>query len=413
MINWVFDDPSRLRTMSACPDTVIADDLSFVTGRFPTASLFWYWLSNNQMVRYGIDNRPDRYCYNIGTWVESQYWTGFDGNQWGFKNLFEIIPSVVLEDARNGRALLVIDNINEGFQDDSLYGFWHQSCERYGLPPKCIIYATSNLLEKTTYLNWAKKNGITHTINVIAFAHLEYSQQTCLLKSYRMISWEDHLNRKSKKFMMKDFNCLNRVSRFQREYLTLMMIESGLHRNAFISQNDIKFCTSAVNGISDVLLEKANELLPLIVDDSDFNNNKAMHLNVDIYLNSWVTVITETHADDNPKCCFISEKIWKPIYALHPFMVLGHPGTLSMLREMGYKTFQGLVDERYDNEPFESRVRMIINNLNLLRVIKDKIGWFEQCKEICLHNRDNFIKREFFDTQACKDIVSLYDGLLR
>lgn len=411
MMEWVFDDPSRFRTMTSCPDTVIADDLSYVAGRFPTPNLFWYWQKDGLLSAHGLDDRPSRYCYNIGTWIGPDYWAGFDGNEWGFKNLFELIPDVVLDDARRMRALLIVDSLNEAFQTDDLFRFWHQSCERYNLPPRCIAYLTSNELEKPAYMSWADRNGIKDTINVIGFAHLEYSQNACLTTTYPMLTWDDHLKHKNNNRRMRDFNCLNRVSRWHREYLILRMIESDLHVNALISQNKINLDGWLNAGIEQSVIDKARPILPLIADDPDFDHNKAMHINLDIYLNSWISVVTETNAEDNPDCLFISEKIWKPIYALHPFMVLGNQGTLASLHEMGYKTFDGILDESYDHRPFNQRVTTIIGNLHRLKVIKDKIGWLEQCREICLHNRENFIKRRFFDSQACRDILSAYDGL--
>lgn len=411
MIEWVFDDPSRFRTMSTCPDTVIADDLSFVSGRFPTPNLFWYWKLDGLLSAHGIGDRPPRYCYNIGTWVGPDYWAGFDGNRWGFKNLFKLLPIEVLNDARQGKVLLIIDSLNEGFQTDQLFQFWHQSCERYGIPPKCIAYVTSNQRERESYLSWATANKVTDTINVICFAHLEYSQQTCLTTSYPLITWEDHINRKRNGKRIKVFNCLNRVTRWHREYLTIRMVESDLHRHGLISHSDVNLDGWKQSGIDPSVVDKTQGLLPMVVDDPDFDNNKAMHLNTDIYLDSWVSVITETAADDNPSCLFISEKIWKPIYALHPFMVLGHQGTLDSLHQMGYKTFNGLIDERYDNLPFPQRANMIISNLTLLHVLRDKIGWFEQCQDICLHNRETFLRRRFFDSQAYRDIIKAYYGL--
>lgn len=413
MMEWVFDDPSKFRTMTACPDTIVADDMSYVAGRFPTPNLFWYWKMDGLLSAHGLDDRPSRYCYNIGTWVGPEYWAGFEGNEWGFKNFFEFVPKVVLEDARAGKALLIVDSLNEGFQDDGLFRFWHQSCERYEIPPRSIAYLTSNQKEKEAYLSWANANHVIDTINVIGFAHLEYSQQSCMVTSYPLLSWQDHLDRKYNKWKVKDFNCLNRVTRYHREYLTLKMIESDLHRNALVSQNSFNVAKFKDFGFDQQTIDKATELLPLVIDDPDFDNNKAMHINLNIYLDSWISVVTETHADDNTNCLFVSEKIWKPIYALHPFMVLGHQGTLDSLKRMGYKTFDGLIDESYDHEPFKNRVAKIINNLGKIRLIKDKIGWYDQFMDTCIHNRENFLRRRFFDSDAYADLKSVYDGLLR
>jgi hypothetical protein len=46
---------------------------------------------------------------------------------------------------------------------------------------------------------------------------------------------------------------------------------------------------------------------------------------------------------------FFSEKIFKPMVYMQPFIILGQPNSLSMLRSMGYKTFGNVIDERYDS----------------------------------------------------------------
>lgn len=411
-INWVFDDPTRFKTMSACPDTVHnQDDLSFISGRFPVPNLFWHWKYDDQLRIHGLSDKPSRYCYNIGTWVYPEHWAGYDGNDRGAKNLFELIPSEVLDDARNNRALLVIDNLNEGFQDDRLYEFWHYSCDRYNLPPSCIVYVTSNEAEPVAYASWANDRGIDRRINNIAFCQLEYSQQHCMLNSYTSLSWLNHQNHKGNKTTIKDFNCLNRVNRWHREYFVMKLIDEGLHTNGLISHNKMWLQSWEDFGFPKETIELADSLLPMVIDDPDFDNNKAMHINQKIYLDSWLSVVTETHAADDPKTFFMSEKIWKPMYALHPFMVLGDIGVLARLRSMGYKTFDGLINESYDSACFMERVELIISNLKRIRIIKDKAGWFDECRDVCMHNRRVFTERKFFDSQAYRDLVKLYDGL--
>jgi hypothetical protein len=44
----------------------------------------------------------------------------------------------------------------------------------------------------------------------------------------------------------------------------------------------------------------------------------------------------------------VSEKTYKPIVAMQPFIVLGQPGTLSFLKDQGFKTFSNWWDESYD-----------------------------------------------------------------
>jgi len=418
MINWVFDKPDNFINMTRCPNTVI-DNGALLSGRFPIPNLVWYWTEAHRWAKgqdvktkvYSVDNRPNQYIYNVGTWNDSTVWAGLVGNQFGYQNMFEYVPPVVLEDARNGRAILAIDNLAEGFYNERLYEFWHTSCAYYNIPPNSILYLTSNELDNRGYQAWAGRNNITQLINIVSFCHFEYQFQK-FANDHPCMSWEEHIARKTdptKK--IKTFNCLNRVNREHREYFVIKLIEAGLHKYGIVSHNKINL--DYWRGWYSPLetLDTAERLLPFVADDSDFDNNKSMQFNPDLYLNSWVSVITETHAAEEPHNFFISEKTWKPIYAMHPFMVLGHKGTLSRLHEMGYKTFDGLIDESYDQRDFFPRANAIVNNLQLLNLIRDKMAWFESCKDICIHNRNVFLARDFFESKEYNNIIALYSNL--
>ena len=57
---------------------------------------------------------------------------------------------------------------------------------------------------------------------------------------------------------------------------------------------------------------------------------------------------------------FLSEKIWKSIRVGHPFIVVGNPGTLTELHNLGFKTFGDWWDESYDEEiNLEKRIKKI------------------------------------------------------
>lgn len=420
MINWVFDRPDEFISMTRCPSTVLKDGV-LLSGRFPIPNLIWYWTeayrwANGKDVKtavYSVDNRPNHYIYNIGTWNDPTVWAGLVGNKFGYQNMFEYVPSDVLADARNGRAILAIDNLAEGFYNEQLYEFWHTSCSYYNIPPKSIVYLTSNELDKRGYTEWAAKNKVTDLINIVSFCHFEYQFQK-FANDHPCMSWEEHIERKTQLGKrVKLFNCLNRVNREHREFFVIKLIENGLHKYGMVSHNLINF--DYWRGWYDPIetIDRAEKVLPLVIDDPDFDNNKSMQFNSDLYLNSWVSVITETHAAEEPHNFFISEKTWKPIYAMHPFMVLGHKGTLARLHEMGYKTFDGLIDESYDQREFFPRANAIINNLQFLHMMKDKMDWFERCKEICLHNRKVFLAKDFFESQAAKDIISIYSTIVR
>ena len=63
----------------------------------------------------------------------------------------------------------------------------------------------------------------------------------------------------------------------------------------------------------------------------------------------------------------LTEKSFKPSKEKHPFIIVGAPGTLQAFRDMGFRTFNEIWDENYDNIP-DPRQRMFAI-LNLCKYI--------------------------------------------
>lgn len=63
----------------------------------------------------------------------------------------------------------------------------------------------------------------------------------------------------------------------------------------------------------------------------------------------------------------VNEKILKPICTMQPFIILGQPHALRVLRELGYKTFDKWFDESYDNIiDDEQRMDMLVKEISRL-----------------------------------------------
>jgi hypothetical protein len=80
------------------------------------------------------------------------------------------------------------------------------------------------------------------------------------------------------------------------------------------------------------------------------------------YTDCFCSIVTETYAAEEYP--FFTEKTFKPILFLQPFLIHGNAGCLRELKEMGFKTFDRWWDEDYDNytahKRFESMIRVII-----------------------------------------------------
>jgi hypothetical protein len=123
------------------------------------------------------------------------------------------------------------------------------------------------------------------------------------------------------------------------------------------------------------------------------------------YEHSKITVATETMTDRNNSARgFVTEKIWKPIICLHPFIVLGYQHYLKDLRAIGFKTFDSVWDESYDvvTDPYQRADK--INEL--MQSIKDidSDTLYNRTLDIRTHNRNIFFNRKIMCDIITQDI---------
>ena len=86
---------------------------------------------------------------------------------------------------------------------------------------------------------------------------------------------------------------------------------------------------------------------------------------INIYNQSAYSLVCETNFDND--YVFYTEKTVKPILARRLFVCLTHRYALARLRELGFKTFEGLIDESYDEiEPAIQRHQAALEQLNWL-----------------------------------------------
>jgi hypothetical protein len=61
--------------------------------------------------------------------------------------------------------------------------------------------------------------------------------------------------------------------------------------------------------------------------------------NIKIWNSSFLNIVSETQQNLTTKSTFVSEKIFKPIIGLRPFLCYGHPETSKLLIAKGFETF--------------------------------------------------------------------------
>lgn len=110
---------------------------------------------------------------------------------------------------------------------------------------------------------------------------------------------------------------------------------------------------------------------------------------------SLLYLVTETVADS--RRLHLTEKTFKPIALGMPFVIVGTKGSLKYLREYGFKTFEGIWDESYDDAEDDVRIQRIASLLRSLDElsIEAKQELFEQCIPVIEHNWNHFYNGGF------------------
>ena len=105
---------------------------------------------------------------------------------------------------------------------------------------------------------------------------------------------------------------------------------------------------------------------------------------------SLLYLVTETVATGRRH--HLTEKTFKPIALGMPFVIVGTQGSLEYLRSYGFRTFEGIWDESYDQAPDDVRIQRIASLLRSLDELPQsaKQDLFEQCREVIEHNWNHF-----------------------
>jgi hypothetical protein len=154
----------------------------------------------------------------------------------------------------------------------------------------------------------------------------------------------------------REFTVLNRLHRSWRA--TAM---ADLQRNGVLENSYWSYCeTGSLDVDNPIEIDSIPNLrtdtdrflqhAPYTSDNLDQaqRNNHSL-LEPKYYTNSYCSVVMETHFDaDQSGGTFLTEKTFKPIKHGQMFFVAGPAGSLQALRDLGYRTFDNVLDNVYD-----------------------------------------------------------------
>ena len=198
------------------------------------------------------------------------------------------------------------------------------------------------------------------------------------------------------------FTCLNRTHKWWR-----LATVAEMHRRGYLDHAQWSYNTDLDCGDSLVDCPISLDYYPGLRDymtalfvtgphradnlTADAHNDHE-HFVIEHYRDSYFQVILETHFDaDGSDGTFITEKTFKAIKNCQPFVIFGPAGTLAKLCDMGYRTFDDVIDNSYDRIPHNNeRWEAVLWSLNKLMEVPDLHGWYQYCIPDLVHNMKIF-----------------------
>jgi hypothetical protein len=115
---------------------------------------------------------------------------------------------------------------------------------------------------------------------------------------------------------------------------------------------------------------------------------------LEIYNQTAYSLVAETWGTDN-RFTFNTEKIVKPILAERLFLVASNQYYLRNLRNLGFKTFDNIIDESYDSESdYKKRCAMIVDQMKYLMFLPQQ-QIFEKILSIVKHNKQVMLETDW------------------
>ena len=112
-----------------------------------------------------------------------------------------------------------------------------------------------------------------------------------------------------------------------------------------------------------------------------------------IYNQTAYSIVTETNAEND--FTFYTEKIVKPILAKRLFIVIAGYNYLKNLRSLGFKTFDGIIDESYDSiEDNITRYNAACREIQKLSLLPQQ-EVLDKIKPIVEHNKEVMLETDW------------------
>lgn len=316
------------------------------------------------------------------------------------------IPLEVVEKVRYNQAKILIVCPFEGWE----WPYWNKLAailkKKYNLENNHIVMLTGNYYENNIHKS-------------VVYNHWENINNDSMNNNDRFLLGINSLP----KLRKNKFICLNRrpsAVRYAAVTLLYDLKDQGIltcaksagYNEHYISNQYFDFQVNFPELYS-TFKENIEPIIPLTYNDgvNPEVENPAYDSNKDKFYDSYLYIVTETWFLEK-ETLFLSEKTFKPITFLQPFIIIGSPGTLDLLRRLGYKTFNDFWDESYDDElDHNKRLYKVIETARSIisKTPEELSKMMVSMQPILEHNFKNLVYRKSIQYTNLRD--DLYKAL--
>ena len=238
-----------------------------------------------------------------------------------------------------------------------------------------FVHSSKGFLQEIKQMQQRKILWINSTLNLKS-KHLQFNNN---------LEWGRRQKVIVDKKLRYHYACLyaNRPAR-HRHYLIKKLHEKNLLN---FGKCSLKPCPD----FGDTYQLPMDDLLPKGKPNTHITNT--LYQETDVFRDIFLWVAAETYCPNGYP--YFTEKTVKPIMYKRPFISYGNPGTLTYLRDCGFKTFDNFWDESYDDEKDDDKkidmITDIIENL-CQKNINELDQLYGQMESILEFNKNLLIK---------------------
>ena len=272
--------------------------------------------------------------------------------------------------------------------------FYHEGDNPYRIKQRLDALALLHQLDPTCYVFVSSNSAAKNIPGFVAFqdSELWYYQRNHANPPLRI----HHEPRE------RDFTMLSRTHKWWRAIALTDLHSQGLLNNSYWSycettaDTDIDQCPIEVDYLK--LKEQTLEFVAHAPYESDEltqqqRNDHSLLTEPKYFMNAYCNIVLESQFDyDQSGGVLLSEKTFKPIKHGQMFFVAGGAGSLQVMRDLGYRTFDRVLDNRYDREP-DNTMRWIKLSEAIAQAHAQGLATlFEQCREDIEYNQHLFMQ---------------------